>query len=687
MIRRVLAAVLIALLWASPSFAVDACGVWAMKSGDVYATKFAGSQAGFSAALTYVGSSGIIQVYAGCAGISITGVPAGVTVFFNPGNRSVTYSPLTLSPAAGSAQWLGRPLTIVKPSGIASSIYDSFTDTSYPDATAGSDTSTAIWHLKATIANGAGFSNLTRGLAVDATNLSVANAPFYGAHVDVDGSTEGATSTSRVMDGVHTDVRASGTDGRWPVVNGVAATGQVQGGNTVVNLNGVSAGVVIGASSGLVDSATAVYARNQFSDSATVVAGVRIDAPILNSGASIRKNRGLWLRDQTGAADSTYAIYSEGGNSIHAGKLSLGTLSPPVATLDFAPASGSYQAVRSVFTDTAFPSGGTGTTGGVVQIGPTISNSSSGIGFTNVLGIFPTISNVLDATVHGAFGNTTASQDATSSVGSSLNGAVWRATTSGTSGIQWVQIAGNSGSVIHSSPDSVAIVSPLRSAFTLSNGSGRAATVDGVQAQGTITGTGKGGYVSMLHAYNTTGTGQPTWLAGLRIDNMTDGATNWAIASDGGKSYHVGNFAIGSTTAPTNALEVTGTTSTTALAISEGAIISGVYSPTRSAEANLDANVTMTQAQYMRVGNVVTVSGRFTADPTAAVATSFEMTLPVASNIGAVEDLAGTVACGGIASMSGVAIGSVANDTAVIQWIATDVASQTWSYTFTYRIL
>ena len=112
------------------------------------------------------------------------------------------------------------------------------------------------------------------------------------------------------------------------------------------------------------------------------------------------------------------------------------------------------------------------------------------------------------------------------------------------------------------------------------------------------------------------------------------------------------------------------------------------YTPTRSAETNLDANVTMTEAQYLRVGNTVTISGRFTADPTlTATATSFELSLPVTSNIGAVEDVAGVAFCGNISGMGAAINGSVANDTAVVQWVASDVTSQTWSYILTYQII
>ena len=84
----------------------------------------------------------------------------------------------------------------------------------------------------------------------------------------------------------------------------------------------------------------------------------------------------------------------------------------------------------------------------------------------------------------------------------------------------------------------------------------------------------------------------------------------------------------------------------------------------------------------------MTVSGRFTVDPVlTATATSFEITLPVASNLGAVEDAAGVAMCGTIASMTAAIIGSVANNTAVVQWIATDITAQTWSFVFSYQVI
>lgn len=114
---------------------------------------------------------------------------------------------------------------------------------------------------------------------------------------------------------------------------------------------------------------------------------------------------------------------------------------------------------------------------------------------------------------------------------------------------------------------------------------------------------------------------------------------------------------------------------------------SGTYSPTRSAEANLDASITFASVKYYRVGSMVTVAGRFTANPTTtATPTSFEMTLPVASNIGAAGDVSGTAFNGTIQEGAEV-IGVAANDTAKVQWVAIDTTSTTWSFQFTYRVI
>lgn len=114
----------------------------------------------------------------------------------------------------------------------------------------------------------------------------------------------------------------------------------------------------------------------------------------------------------------------------------------------------------------------------------------------------------------------------------------------------------------------------------------------------------------------------------------------------------------------------------------------GTYTPTRSAETNLGSNVVPSQAQFLRLGNTVTVSGRFTADPTAgATPTSFELSLPLpTSGFANAAELAGVAFCGAVAGQGAEVTASVANGTAVFSWISGDTASRTWSYTYTYLV-
>lgn len=179
----------------------------------------------------------------------------------------------------------------------------------------------------------------------------------------------------------------------------------------------------------------------------------------------------------------------------------------------------------------------------------------------------------------------------------------------------------------------------------------------------------------------------------LTFTDTTASADDWSIGASTNDAFTIRNE-----TAARNDLQFDGAgaatfggaVTCTSINTGNGAIelAAGTYTPTRSAEANMDANVTMFEAQYMRVGATVTVSGRFTADPTlAATVTSFEMTLPVASNIGAVEDCAGTAFCGAVAGMGAQISGVVANDTMKVAWISSDITSQSWSFTATYQVI
>lgn len=114
---------------------------------------------------------------------------------------------------------------------------------------------------------------------------------------------------------------------------------------------------------------------------------------------------------------------------------------------------------------------------------------------------------------------------------------------------------------------------------------------------------------------------------------------------------------------------------------------SGTYTPTLTNVANLDAS-TAYQCQYLRVGNTVTVSGRVDIDPTLpATTTQLGISLPVASNIGAVEDVAGVGSSPGIAAQVMAILGDVTNDRAELNWKSSDTTNQATYFTFTYRVI
>ena len=117
------------------------------------------------------------------------------------------------------------------------------------------------------------------------------------------------------------------------------------------------------------------------------------------------------------------------------------------------------------------------------------------------------------------------------------------------------------------------------------------------------------------------------------------------------------------------------------------ALASGVYTPTLTNVANLDAS-TAYECQYLRVGTTVTVSGKVDVDPTTTVTTTqLGISLPIASNLGAVEDCAGTAFASGIAGQGAAILGDATNNRAQMEWIAGDITNQAMYFQFAYQVI
>jgi hypothetical protein len=83
------------------------------------------------------------------------------------------------------------------------------------------------------------------------------------------------------------------------------------------------------------------------------------------------------------------------------------------------------------------------------------------------------------------------------------------------------------------------------------------------------------------------------------------------------------------------------------------------------------------------------VSGQLAIDPTLAAPTTtvLEISLPVASDLAASTQLSGVAteptSSGQVATITG----SVANNTAVLTYSASDLNSKAWQFVFTYQVV
>lgn len=115
-------------------------------------------------------------------------------------------------------------------------------------------------------------------------------------------------------------------------------------------------------------------------------------------------------------------------------------------------------------------------------------------------------------------------------------------------------------------------------------------------------------------------------------------------------------------------------------------LAAGTYTPTLTNTTNLDAS-TAYQAQYLRVGATVTVSGKVDVDPTAAGQVQLGISVPVASNFGATEDLAGCASAIAVAGQCAGIYADTANDRAILEFITTDTSNRIMFFTFSYQII
>jgi len=127
-----------------------------------------------------------------------------------------------------------------------------------------------------------------------------------------------------------------------------------------------------------------------------------------------------------------------------------------------------------------------------------------------------------------------------------------------------------------------------------------------------------------------------------------------------------------------NANSVTGTTNQY--------IASGTYTPTLTNQLNV-ASLTSYIAQWIRVGNVVNVSGRATISLTSnSGITEFDISLPINSNLTTNQQCSGVMGSGSTNNEQGAITSDTINKTALAFFQASSTSSRDVYYSFTYVI-
>lgn len=112
-------------------------------------------------------------------------------------------------------------------------------------------------------------------------------------------------------------------------------------------------------------------------------------------------------------------------------------------------------------------------------------------------------------------------------------------------------------------------------------------------------------------------------------------------------------------------------------------IASGTYTPTSPSSTNISVSA-INQFQWIRVGNVVNMSGEITLGATATGAATFDFTLPIGSSFANSFDLSGTIGDSSSAHNTGVVLGD--SNFAQLQYNATTTGNIAFRCSITYVV-
>lgn len=179
-----------------------------------------------------------------------------------------------------------------------------------------------------------------------------------------------------------------------------------------------------------------------------------------------------------------------------------------------------------------------------------------------------------------------------------------------------------------------------------------------------------------------------------RVTNYltNNGYTVKSVASGGTGASVFNSTSVGVATlrAVNGAGLVTVTQNTNDITVAAPTITTGTYTPTLTNVLGVAAS-SVSLAQWMRVGNTVTVSGQITIDPTGGgsgnTIVSIGISLPIASDFSNAFECAGTAVSPAIKGQSAAILADAVANRASIQFESLSNDNAVWYYHYTYRII
>jgi hypothetical protein len=194
--------------------------------------------------------------------------------------------------------------------------------------------------------------------------------------------------------------------------------------------------------------------------------------------------------------------------------------------------------------------------------------------------------------------------------------------------------------------------------------------------------------ILLTKACSSIETGPPATSDGLVVLVAASGTTGAFVGKENKIAYYLTATGAWAYLTPVTGQEifVTSTTVNYRYTGSAWTPMNGIYTPTLTNVTNINSS-TAYACQFMRVGNVVTVSGKVRFNCNTAAAAQIDLSLPVASNFTAEEQCAGTASSEDVADGPMYVKANPTDNRASIYSTTDGTSAHDHFYHFTYLVI